>query len=75
MQNLIENTILSAVLAVTGTVAPMVLDNHGINPLIMDVFQLCSYTGAILVAIVTLFRYYKEIKKSRNERDTENLQR
>jgi hypothetical protein len=64
MQHLIENTILSIGLAVTGTVAPLVVVSETRMPLIiMDVFQLLSYSGAFIIAMVTVYRFYKENKK------------
>jgi hypothetical protein len=64
MQHLIENTILSIGLAVTGTVAPLIVVNETRMPLIiMDLFQLMSYSGATIVAIVTVYRFHKENKK------------
>jgi len=64
MQHLIENTILSIGLSVTGTVAPLIVVNETRMPLIiMDLFQLMSYSGATIVAIVTVYRFHKENKK------------
>lgn len=68
MQHLIENTILSIGLAVTGTVAPLVAINETRIPLlVMDIFQLLSYSGAFIIAMVTVYRFYKETKKNKNE--------
>jgi uncharacterized membrane protein len=66
MQNLIENTILSIGLAVTGTVAPLVAVNETRIPLlVMDCFQLLSYSGAFIIAMVTVYRFYRETKKGK----------
>jgi len=66
MQNLIENTILSIGLAVTGTVAPLMAINETRVPLlVMDCFQLLSYSGAFIIAMVTVYRFYRETKKGK----------
>jgi len=66
MQHLIENTILSIGLAVTGTVAPFIAVSETRIPLIvMDCFQLLSYSGAFIIAMVTVYRFYRETKKGK----------
>lgn len=63
MERLINNTISSVGLAVTGTLAPLIHNNLRIHPFIMDSFQVVSYTGAITIAAITVYKFYKEPKK------------
>ncbi len=64
MQHLLEKTILSIGLAVTGTVAPLVAINETRIPLLlMDCFQILSYSGAIVVALITIYKFTKEKRK------------
>lgn len=49
---------LSIVQLIAGIVM-LVVDNSGISPLIMDLFQLGAWTGAMLVAGFTIFGVLK----------------
>lgn len=60
--DLINGTIGTIGLAVTGSIAPHIQNNAEIPHIVMQCVQLLAWAGAIVVAIVTVIKYFKEKK-------------
>lgn len=64
MESQVQNTVLSIGMAVVGTFSPIVNEvaNLRVPPLLMDIFQLLSYSAGVVIAIVTVLKWLKHRK-------------
>lgn len=64
MQQKIELLVITTISAITGTATPYFADltNIEIPIIIIQLFQILSYSVAIIVGIATLYKFYKSEK-------------
>jgi len=65
MNNTFNNLIASIGTALAGTLAPLIAESSEIRIplLLMDIFQLLSWSAAIVIGAVTLLKWLKNRKK------------
>jgi len=64
-QDFINKAMLSMGAAITGTIAPYIgqASELRIPPIMMDIFQLMSWSAGVVIAIITLLKWLKNRKK------------